>query len=370
MMPGGIIEYFSKHFLTLNLLMDFNKYKEQFIASFLPEEYNQEEIKLLLSYAEELYNQGLPIIYDQVHFSKLVGYDYRYLLSISNLQPFFYKEFNIPKKNGGVRTIMEPYPSLKEIQFWILKHILEPAASEHVSPVAKAFIPGISLRGNARFHKGKQCVIALDLHDFFGSVTYNSIYAIFKKLKYSKSVSTLLANLCTCNGCLPQGSPTSPMLSNFVFKRLDDKIFGYCRKNGILYTRYADDMTFSSNQLSPRRLISYIKMLIASHGFKLNGKKTKVMGRGMRQEVTGVVVNEKMQVNRLYRDKIRQELFFCIKFGFDNHISHMRNLPPWIKTTRHYINHLYGKVNFVLLINPRDNEFLQYKNWLKGYMDN
>ena len=349
--------------------MDFKKYKKDFCYNFPSDENNNNEIEILLSYAENLFNQGLPIIYDQVHFSKLVGYDYAYLLSISNMQSFFYKEFSIPKKNGGVRTIMEPYPSLKEIQHWILQYILEPAAPKNVSPIAKAFMPGISLRGNAKFHKNKKCVVALDLHDFFGSVKYGSVYAIFEKLKYSKSVCTLLANLCTCDCCLPQGAPTSPMLSNLVFKELDDKIFAYCRRNGILYTRYADDLTFSSNQLSPQKIISYIKMLISSRGFRLNDEKTKVMGSGMCQEVTGVVVNKKMQVKRSYRDKIRQEIYFSIKYGFDNHLTHMKNLPLWIKSPKHYINHLYGKVNFVLLVNPRDEEFIKYRNWLRGYLD-
>ncbi len=348
--------------------MDFSKYREEFVHAAIGEGHSVECINTYLSYAERLNSQGLPIIYDQNHLAHLVGCNYTFLVMLCNAKNLYYKNYKIPKKNGSVRLIQEPFPSLKEIQHWILKNILEPASKDNVSLVAKAFMPKKKLRENARFHKRRKCVVALDIEDFFGSIDFGSVYGVFKRLGYTKSVCAMLANLCICDNSLPQGAPTSPMLSNMVFKATDDKLFSYCRSHDVVYTRYADDMTFSSDTLNPTRIISYVKMLIAPRGFRLNDKKTKVMGCGMRQEVTGVIVNQKLQVSRVYRDKIRQEIYYSIKFGLANHMTRVTDLPSWIKTPHHYGRHLYGKVDYVLQINPHDATFLKYREWLKEYL--
>lgn len=346
--------------------MDFEAYTIEFSKVAHEKGYSEEETAMMLQYADNLNTQGLPIIFDQYHLSLLLGYDYNYLLSVSNAQYCHYKHYEIPKKKGGSRTIMEPYPALKEVQTWILKNILEPASKQYVSAVAKAFIPGKTVRENARFHRNKNTVIALDLHDFFGTVRFYSVFEVFKKLGYNKQVSTILTHLCMLHGSLPQGAPTSPMLSNFVFFELDIKIFNYCRKRNILYTRYADDLTFSSNEMVPKRIISYVKMLLSHTSFSLNEEKTKVMNRNSRQSVTGVVVNKKLQVSKTYRDKVRQEVYYSIKYGFRDHMQHIE-LPAWINTPKTYARHLYGKVNYVLQINPKDSEFMRYAEWLKEY---
>ena len=91
------------------------------------------------------------------------------------------------------------------------------------------------------------------------------------------------------------------------------------------------------------------------------------MGRGTRQSVTGIVVNEKVQVSKAYRDKIRQEIYYCIKYGFESHMQKCQSIPQWIHTTSQYARHLLGKVQFVLQINPYDKKFIQYAKWLKSY---
>ncbi len=347
--------------------MDFNRYSETFLHKALDAGFTVAEVEDMLGYAKRLSEQGLPIIYDQEHLSLLLGYDYFYLLTVSNSQHSHYKHYQIPKNNGGFRIIEEPFPALKEVQTWILKEILEPASKCYVSPVAKAFIPGKSLKENARFHKNKKYVVALDLQDFFGSIKYHSVYGLFLKFGYNKSVSTMLANLCVLYSSLPQGAPTSPMLSNLVFQELDEKIFTYCRRRKIMYTRYADDMTFSSDSMDVTRLISYIRMVVTNRGYRINDEKTNVMGRGACQKVTGVVVNEKLQVPKVYRDKVRQEVYYIIKYGPKEHMSRIK-LPIWMKTTKLYIKHLLGKVNYILSINPKDEEFLRYASLLKNYL--
>lgn len=346
--------------------MNFSAYESKFRTAAIAAGLQEHSIASLLHYAENLNCQGLPIIYDQVHLSLLLGYEYEFLLAASNDATLFYKHYEVPKKNGGRRSIDEPLPSLKEIQSWILHEILTPASKLWVSPVAKAFMPGKSLRDNARFHKRKQKVVALDISDFFPSIGFGAVMSVFQTLGYTKSVSVMLSRLCTLQGKLPQGAPTSPMLSNLFFRRTDDILFNYCRKRNIQYTRYADDLVFSGDNLKPQHLISYVKMLLSTRKLSLNEKKTKVMGRGMRQSVTGVVVNEKMQVSRDYRSTIRQEVYYCIKFGESSHFSRVKdNLPAWINSPSVYLQHLLGKINFVLQINPKDKTFAGYRNWLK-----
>lgn len=348
-------------------MIDIDKYRIEFTAVASKMGYDEEEIQRMMDYAKHLNDQNLPIIFDQYHLSRLVGYDYEYLLGASNAPRWFYRHYEIPKKKGGVRNIEEPFPSLKDIQTWILVNILVPASVLYVSPVAKAFMPGVGLRDNARFHKGQKTVVALDLHDFFGSVKFGEVFSVFKKLGYNTSVVMMLTKLCLYKGSLPQGAPTSPMLSNLMFYGSDEKIFNYCQKRKIRYTRYADDMTFSGDEIDVERIISYVKMLVESRKLKLNEEKTKVMGRGTSQRVTGVVVNEKIQVSKEYRDKIRQEVYYSIKYGFAEHMKRMA-LPDWIKDVKLYQHHLLGKINYVLQINPKDAEFVKYANWVRECM--
>lgn len=323
-----------------------------------------ERIDELSSYAADLEENKLPIIYDQIHFSKLVGYNYDYILAMSNDVKSFYKEYQIPKKHGGKRTLEEPYPDLKYIQSWILKNILEKGIKQFISPVAKAFIPGKKLRDNARFHRGNKVVIVLDITDFYTNIQFAQVYNIFIEMKYTKALSMLFARLCTYDNYLPQGAPTSPLLSNMIMKSFDQRLWTYCKRRNVNYTRYADDMTFSGDEIKIRHLITYVKQILPWK-LKLNEEKTNVMGTGRCQKVTGVVVNEKLQVTRSYRDKIRQEVYYCIKFGISGHRQRLADLPQWINDDKLYIQHLLGKINYVLQINPNDHVFAGYSQWLK-----
>lgn len=345
--------------------------REQYIESYTAQAHQQglpdELVGASIQYRDKIAEIGCAVIYDQVHFAELVGYEYYYILAIASNPNKNYKEYTIPKKRGGVRVLEEPYPDLKDIQSWILNNILMPAAKTMVSPVAKAFMPGKSIRDNARFHKNKKIIVALDVENFFGSIQFGCVYEIFREIGYSNAVATLLTKLCTYNNVLPQGAPTSPMLSNLVMKRIDDQVWTYCKDRKIIYTRYADDMTFSGDSIHVGHLISYVAQALNHRYLHLNTRKTKVMGRGTRQSVTGVVVNEKVQVSKAYRDKIRQEVYYCIKYGFESHMSRSADKPQWISSVDQYIRHLLGKVEFVLQINPNDRKFMQYAQWLKSY---
>lgn len=339
--------------------MDFKEYKKVYTKQALALGVSLDAIGAVMEYAEQLHKKNLPIIYDQQHFFQLVGYDEEYVIAIANQSEYFYKKYSIPKRNGDRRIIHEPLPSLKEIQTWILEYILNPGAKTYVSSVAKAYMPKQSVRDNARFHKRQKYILCLDLKDFFGSISFLQVHSIFRNMGYSKALATLLSNICILNNSLPQGAPTSPMLSNMVFKYYDDKIFDYCKSRNIRYTRYADDLTFSGD-FNYKEVVSFIRKVLSKTSFAINDNKTKFVSRGNRQEVTGVVVNEKLQATAKYRKKIRLEVYYIIKFGVDRHLETIE----WKRSIVEYLHHLLGRINFTLTINRNDSEMRKYYEYI------
>ena len=338
--------------------MQWLNYKSNFINSAKEYGYNDDYLETCLNYAQNLWDQGLPVIYSQLHLAQLVGYELHYLLGASNQTHSYYRYFEIDKKSGGKRNISEPLPSLKEIQRWILDSILykiEP------SPNAKAYIPGRSIKDNARFHRKQNTVLSVDILDFFGSIKFKQVYTTFCSLGYSFPVSMLLAKLSTLRGCLPQGAPTSAAISNIICIGIDEKFRELTLDKRIRYTRYADDITFSGD-VDPAIFIPMISKVLLEHGFRMNKKKTKVMKRHQRQVVTGIVVNSKMQVPKETRRLLRQNLYFIEKFGLESHLENRRI------TRSHYVNHLMGLLNHTLFVNPQDKSALKGMALLKTYL--
>ena len=310
-----------------------------------------EYCKKWLDYAYKLNVQGLPIIYTQEHLGYLVGYKMEYLYAASNAPRYFYRHYKIPKKAGGYREISEPLPNLKEIQRWILENILIHLDS---SVYAKAYIKHKSIKDNARFHRKQKVLLTLDIKSFFDSISSDKVYDVFKGLGYADDVVVLLTNLCCLNGCLPQGAPTSPMLSNIILFDFDCAVGLYTKEQKIRYTRYADDMTFSG-EFSPGKIISFVKRNLNPLGLKLNEEKIRVRRQNQCQEVTGIVVNQKMQLPKKIRKEIRQELFYIQKYGLESHMDYAQ-----IKQ-ENYLLHLKGIIQHGLFINPHDEE-------LRGYL--
>lgn len=340
--------------------MKWEEYKTKFYHYAIFEGKNQEYIDKCLGYAKKLFDQGLPIIYDQLHLSLLVGYEEKYLLKVSNSQELFYREFDILKKNKReYRTISEPLPNLKNIQRWILSELL---SNLEPSEYSKAFRAGFSIKDNARFHRRQTKLLTIDIKDYFGSINFNKVYLFYRNLGYSKQVSVMLANLCTLNNGLPQGSPTSPMLSNLITKRLDIRISGFCKKHDIRYTRYADDLTFSG-EFNEGFIIKFVKQLLQSEGFTINESKTRVRKKNQRQEVTGIVVNEKMQASRKYRRDFRQSMYYVKRYGLDSHVKRINNVNKL-----NYLYHLLGMANFINDINPNDKEVKEDYQYLKNLL--
>ena len=224
-----------------------------------------------------------------------------------------YRRFTIPKRTGGERAIWAPKTLLKSVQSWINVNI---ASKLIVHGAAHGFLAGRSIYTNALEHVDSRIILKMDLQDFFPTVTFPRIKGLFRKAGYREQISILLALLVTeapreiveDNGktyfvslgprSLPQGAPTSPMLTNAVCLQLDRRLTGLASKNGWRYTRYADDMAFSlPNGVKGKpqlgTLIHAIKQIVKDEGFVVHPNKTRITRSGACQKVTGLVVNGK-----------------------------------------------------------------------------
>lgn len=217
-----------------------------------------------------------------------------------------YARFQIPKRSGGVRTILSPSPELKAVQRTILRRLLGKLKAH---PCATGFERGHSIVTNALPHVGKQVVIKLDVKDFFTSTTDKRVMAYFRAIGWDEPAAKLLASLCTYEGSLPQGAPTSPRLSNLVNYRLDARLAAHAQVYGASYSRYADDITFSANESATTRvthLIHVTKRTLKDVGYQLHTeKKLRIARRHDRQTVTGIVVNAKANLPRTTRRRLR-----------------------------------------------------------------
>lgn len=268
-----------------------------------------------------------------------------------------YKRFYMPKKSGGLRLISAPMPRLKTVQQWILANVLQ---NVPVHPAAHGFLPEHSIVSNAAPHVGQSMVINLDVKDFFPSVTYRRVKGLFRSLGYSEQLATVLALLCTASEVdevlldgetfyvakserhLPQGAPTSPALTNILCRRMDSRLQGVATKSGWTYTRYADDITFSGSEEAAAhvtQLLWQVKQIITDEGFVLHPDKLRIMRIGSRQEVTGIVVNERAAIKRATLNKFRALLFQVEKDGLEG--KTWNGSPVSFATLKGFANYVY-----------------------------
>ena len=241
-----------------------------------------------------------------------------------------YKNFTIPKKSGGVRKISSPRGSLKFMLTYlnvIFQAMYEP------TDAAMGFVPGRSIADNAAKHVGKKYVFNTDLKDFFPSVRQARIWKILqiKPFFLNVELASVIAGLCCIQhpqkktdrkgkiiGVLPQGSPCSPILTNIVCRNLDRRLQGLAKRFNLIYTRYADDITFSSDynvfQVESEFMTEFTRIVIDEE-FEINDKKTRLQKGGQRQEVTGLVVNNKVNIAREYYRDIRSLLYIWKRYG-------------------------------------------------------
>lgn len=228
-----------------------------------------------------------------------------------------YKSFEIPKKSGGTRIIYAPNDNLKKIQRKLGRRLYEIHKNyidQHgIFPnISHGFEKSKGIITNARIHKNKRYLLNIDISNFFLSFNFGRVQGFFHKSRefmFSKEESTVIAQLVCYEGKLPQGAPTSPIISNLIFNIVDLRILSLAKKYKLSYTRYADDMSFSTNnrafQTDYTNFIKELRVLLENSGFEINENKTRLEYYSSRQEVTGLTVNKKINVSRKFIKQTR-----------------------------------------------------------------
>ncbi len=283
-----------------------------------------------------------------------LGISVKMLYAISNNINAHYHNKSIPKSDGSFRMLSIPDEPLKKIQRAIAEKLL---AYEPVSIYAKAYRSGSNVRKNAICHVGKEKLLKLDIYKFFDSINYSLVKEkVFPSRKYSEQIRVLLSLLCYKGDSLPQGAPTSPVISNIIMRDFDQTVGEWCEEHKISYSRYCDDMSFSGS-FNEADVMEFVARELKSLGFILNKKKTRCLTGGNKKTVTGIVVNEKINTQKNYRKQVRQEVFYCEKFGVQEHLLRIGSTErPY-----NYLSRLLGQINYVLQITPDNKEFLNYK---------
>ncbi|MCE2711433.1 MAG: reverse transcriptase family protein [Cryomorphaceae bacterium] len=270
-----------------------------------------------------------------------------------------YIEFSIPKKSGEERKICAPKKQLKLVQkkiTQILELYYKPNANCH------GFVKQRSIVTNAEIHTNKTFVLNLDLEDFFPSIKTNRIIdsLIIEPFNFSTEMAKIISRIACKEGGLPQGSPMSPMISNVCCEKMDLDLKDFSKKYKLNYSRYADDLTFSGyRKIFNNTFFSELGRIIGKkHHFRIKKSKTRIQNRNNRQEVTGVVVNDKLNVNRKY-------------------IRELRALIHYHKLGKAEENALYvisGKLEFLKMIKGKDrvyrNLLIQFKSQKNGQRNN
>lgn len=273
-----------------------------------------------------------------------------------------YVRFTVPKRTGGVRSLAAPMPLLAATQQWILYKLLSKLETEDP---AHGFVRGRSTVTNATPHTGAQVLVNFDLSDFFPTITFPRVRGYFASLGYSPAAATILALLVTepprrevvhagtkyqvATGphALPQGACTSPALSNLIARQLDRRLHGMAVKLGYEYTRYADDMTFStkSEEATPSLgyLMARVRHICLDEGFKVNEKKTRVLRPSASQRVTGIVVNDRVNVPRKIIRRMRAILHQAQFTGLE--AQNRENHPE-------FHAEVLGMIAYISMVNP------------------
>ncbi len=287
-----------------------------------------------------------------------LGFSAKTLYGLSNNLEKHYHNVLIPKSDGSKRKLSVPDLILKRVQKSIADNIL---TQFPVSNYAKAYKVGGSVQQNAQPHIGKEKILKLDIEGFFDHILYSQVKNIvFCEEKFAEPIRVLLTMLCYYKESLPQGAPTSPAITNIIMYDFDEKVGAFCATKNIAYTRYCDDMTFSGD-FDEREVISFVKNELYGLGLFLKNRKTVVVPASKRQTVTGIVVNEKLNITKEYKKNIRQEMYYIQKFGLDEHLNKLG-----ISDKRGYILSLTGRIAFVLQTIPNNREFVKYRNFLNA----
>lgn len=331
----------------------------------------------LKSYAQKLIRSELPVIFTLKHLSKIVGVDFEFLRTTVDRrrESANYRMFAIKKRSGGRRFIHAVSGQLIKTQQFINTELLQ-RLKPH--PSSFAFHAGGGIRKCASMHCDARWLFQYDINNFFYDINEADVYSVFKRAGYRSLLAFELSRLCTTTrlpkhlkgytkprcrfsksyafydrhecgiGVLPQGAPTSPMLSNLVSFELDENLTDYAEQNGLVYTRYADDLTFSASgdlpeDISVGQINRSIIGIIRKCGFKENERKTRIAGPGAKKVVLGLLVDGKVpRISKETYKRIDRHLHASLKYGLEDVAAHEK-----FDTSIGFYNHLAGLIAFV-----------------------
>ncbi|WP_290523549.1 reverse transcriptase family protein [Alcanivorax sp.] len=328
------------------------------------------------------HNDQLPSILTLKHLSERTG------VSLENLRSFVsrenensYTKFSIAKRSGGRRFIRVPSPPLNHVQKWIHSYILSLVKPNRAS---FAFVKGKSIRDCAEMHCGATWLIKFDIVNFFESISEIQVFNVFNSLGYQPLVSFELARLCTVAtpnrsprahyknwhvikcykaikqyeqsllGYLPQGAPTSPALSNLVMSRCDEILGGIAKEFDLQYTRYSDDITFSTcatdfSRGQAKEVIRRVNKVLSRQGYLPNYKKVKIVPIGAKKIVLGLNVDGDFpRLQKEFKDRLRQHIYYLQKVGPVEHV-----LARGFDSIWGFKSHLRGLIDYAKMIEPR-----------------
>ncbi|MFN5182867.1 MAG: reverse transcriptase family protein [Bacteroidota bacterium] len=294
-------------------------------------------------------------------------------LYLSVAEPNYHK-FKIPKKSGGYREVTAPQEFLatlhKRLNLFLQSvycvkspkpvHGFVRSYKKHVS---RNYIPK-DILSNASIHLKKNYVLNLDIEDFFSSISATRVRYIFSEYPFyfNEEISTCLALLCTYEKTLPTGSPTSPAISNFACTELDIRLSELAEKNNLNYTRYADDITFSSDKEISNLIMQNIREIVNECRFKVNEKKWRLQKKNEPQIVTGVKVNEQLNVERKYVRNLRAVFHDITKRGIKDASKKYFKGRKMKNSETEMLRSLTGKINFLGRVKGNKNSlFLMYQ---------
>ncbi len=287
-----------------------------------------------------------------------------------------YTTNKIPKKKGGWRELLVPETELMRIQSKLnvcLQLYFNKIKPDCVHGFLMNERTGEELRSivsNAQAHVGKSFLLNIDLKNFFPSISAKRINELLHdklNLFPNEKMANAVTLLCTYKGFLPTGAPTSPVLSNIVCLPLDYELSTYCENNQITYTRYADDLSFSSNRYFSEKCISEIRQIIKEQQFAINEKKFRINSRKSQQRVTGLVVNNKVNVDRTYIKTIRACLHNWKLNGLEHATAkHYFVIAPSTEEQAQFSNKLKGQIEFIGMVRGKKDEiYIKYKGEFK-----
>lgn len=339
-----------------------------------------ELVERALAQARAPEENGLPAILTLSHLAHITGSGYASLRTIVERQNDPYKPFKIAKRKGGVRVIAAPEPNLALVQRWIATKILSKLPVHHASG---AYALGSSTKRCAVRHLGASWLIKVDIHDFFESISERAVYRVFRSAGYQPLVSLELARLCTrlphgdesqnpkwqlkrreagtikpyktwALGHLPQGAPTSPMLANLASYRLDVALQALADRYSLTFTRYSDDIAFSTgghfSHKEAGQLLVEIERIFKTAGHALHRKKISISPPGARKIFLGVLVHgTKPRLSKEYRRKLADHVRGIEIFGLSSHAEHRHFDSLW-----GMVRHIQGLLSYAEYVEGLD----------------